>query len=224
MFIIESLSRIDEKAHVTGVALIPRISRNGNLYTKEELKRFDKVTVPLNWEHDENKVIGSVTFNYNPELETVYYDGFVTDEAYANLVRNKTLFSSIEANPTSYQTVCNGPKDCFNMPFGLIPEALALTEQPGIPETSVNVIEHIIKEAYHVGECPEGQHMVDGECVNKEAADSDCIKKMMDHGKDHDQAIAICAKEKESYDDLKKELEAIKKILTCPKCQGIKNK
>ena len=47
---IESYTRIDENAKIAGVALIPRISRNHNLYTKEELKRFDGVTVPLNWE------------------------------------------------------------------------------------------------------------------------------------------------------------------------------
>ena len=35
--IIEAYSTIDEQAHITGVALIPRISRNDNLYTKAEL-------------------------------------------------------------------------------------------------------------------------------------------------------------------------------------------
>jgi hypothetical protein len=32
------------------------------------------------------------------------------------------------------------------MPFGLVPEGLALTETPGVPETSVNIIrESIVK-------------------------------------------------------------------------------
>ena len=73
--IIEAYSTIDEQAHITGVALIPRISRNNNLYTKEELKRFDNVRGPLNWEHNPQKRIGFVTFHYNEELETEYYDG-----------------------------------------------------------------------------------------------------------------------------------------------------
>jgi len=68
---IEAYTTIDEQAHITGVALIPRISRNNNLYTKEELRRFDRVRVPLNWEHDSSKEIGFVTFHYNEELETV---------------------------------------------------------------------------------------------------------------------------------------------------------
>lgn len=203
MFIIESLSKIDESAHITGIALIPRISRNDNLYTKEELKRFDNVTVPLNWEHDEKKNIGQVTFHYNPSLETVYYEGDITDEAYIGLAKSKTLFTSIEANPISFQTICNGPKDCFNMPFGLVPEALALTEAPGVPETSVNVIESIIKESF--------------------IEDADCVKKMMDHGKSKDQAVDMCY-DKESVEDLKKEIEALKKALECPTCHGIKRK
>ena len=143
---LESYATIDEQAHITGVALIPRISRNNNLYTKEELRRFDNVKVPLNWEHDRSKEIGFVTFHYNSEIETVYYDGFITNEAAADLARNKTLFTSIEAEPVSMRDVCNGSGDCFHMPFGLIPQALALTETPGVPETTVTVIERYIKE------------------------------------------------------------------------------
>jgi len=78
--IIETYSKVDESAKIHGVALIPRISRNNNLYTKAELKRFDNVSVPLNWEHDPNKSVGMVTFHYNEDLEQVYYDGVVTDD------------------------------------------------------------------------------------------------------------------------------------------------
>lgn len=148
--IIESYAHIDESAHITGIALIPRISRNNNLYTKKELERFHNVRVPLNWEHDSNKQIGTVTFYYNQETEQVYYEGMIDDDAAAVLVKNKTLFTSIEANPTNIKQVCNGgPDDCFNMPFGLTPTALALTETPGVPETSVHVIESYIKECFH---------------------------------------------------------------------------
>ncbi len=194
--LLEAFSQIDEKAHIHGVALIPRISRNNNLYTKEELRRFDNVTVPLNWEHDPAKKIGSVTFRYNEELETVYYEGDITDESAAILAKNKTLFTSIEADPQDMKEICNGTNDCFHMPYGLVPKALALTETPGVPETTVQVVENYIKECSsdeqledkytdekkvgkcnptdiilnrcedkHAGDCPEGQHMVDGKCV-----------------------------------------------------------
>lgn len=147
--IIEAYSTIDESAHITGIALIPRISRNNNLYTKEELKRFHNVRVPLNWEHDPSKHIGSVTFYYNAETEQVYYEGMIEDDASAVLAKNKTLFTSIEANPVDVKQICNGSTDCFNMPFGLTPTALALTETPGVPETSVHVIENYIRECFH---------------------------------------------------------------------------
>lgn len=207
MFLIESLARIDEQAKITGVALIPRISRNNRLYTKEELKRFDNVTVPLNWEHDSNKIIGKITFHYNPELETVYYDGLVSDEKYAQLVKNKTLFTSIEAEPQFSQQVCNGPSDCFEMPFGLLPHGLALTESPGVPETSVKVVESLIKE----------------NCM------SDCLQAKKDAGKPiDDQAKAICSSECED-ENIKKlksritELESlVRELTTCKKCGGIR--
>jgi len=146
---LQAYSSISETAKISGVALIPRISRNNNLYTKRELERFDNVTVPLNWEHDPNKRIGEVTFFYNAEQETVFYEGIITDNAAAALAKNKTLFTSIEANPQDIKEICNSPGDCFHMPFGLEPVGLALTEVPGVPETTVKVIENYIKECSH---------------------------------------------------------------------------
>ena len=146
---LQAYTSVNESAKITGVALIPRISRNNNLYTKQELERFDGVTVPLNWEHDPSNVIGEVTFHYNASQETVYYEGVITNEASANVARNKLLFTSIEATPTEVSEICNGQSDCFAMPFGLKPEGLALTETPGVPETSVKVIEKYIKECNH---------------------------------------------------------------------------
>jgi hypothetical protein len=144
--IIEAYSQVDETARIHGVALIPRISRNNNLYTKKELARFNNVTVPLNWEHDPTRRIGSVTFTYNADIEQVSYEGTITDEASAALARNRTLYTSIEAEPSTAKEICNGPGDCFSMPFGLGPVGLALTETPGVPETTVTVIEHYLKE------------------------------------------------------------------------------
>ena len=47
----ESVFKLEEQK-ISGLALIPRISRNNTLYTNNELARADGVTVPLNWEHD----------------------------------------------------------------------------------------------------------------------------------------------------------------------------
>ena len=202
--IIEGYTTIDEQAHITGIALIPRISRNGNLYTKEELKRFDNVKVPLNWEHDAGRQIGSVTFHYNPDLETVFYDGFVTDEAVANLVKNKTLFTSIEADPVTMKQICNGPDDCFSMPFGLVPIGLALTETPGVPETTVKVLEHIIREC-----------AIDQELEKKYGE-----KKHIIHDKDCNQIDVDLHR---CIPDLEKRLDKIESLF-CPRCGELKKK
>ena len=43
--LIEAVARIDENAKIRGVALIPRISRNNNLYTKDNINKkiFNKI-------------------------------------------------------------------------------------------------------------------------------------------------------------------------------------
>ena len=100
--IVESVSEVSETAKITGIALVPRISRNGNLYTKSEMEKADGVTVPLNWEHDSSKIIGSVTFSYNPALEQLFYEGTVTDEKYSTMVKNKKLFNELKYNVDDY--------------------------------------------------------------------------------------------------------------------------
>jgi len=173
--IAETISIVDESARIHGAALIPRISRNNNLYTKGELERFNHVQVPLNWEHDPKKQIGYVTFTYNPEIETVYYDGEITDPAAAELARNKQLFTSIEADPQDIKRVCNAPDDCFDMPYGLRPVGLALTETPGIPETSV-IVEHFLLECKmdHDLEVKYGEKH-DQDCTFAHQASGKCI-------------------------------------------------
>ena len=147
---LEAYSSINENAHIQGVALIPTISRNNNLYTKAELERFDGVTVPLNWEHNPDKVIGQVTFRYDSSQETVYYEGDITDASAAMVAKNKTLFTSIEAEPEGVEEICNhgSAGDCFAMPFGLKPQGLALTETPGVTQTTVHVMESYINRVF----------------------------------------------------------------------------
>jgi len=218
---LESYAVIDERAHITGVALIPRISRNNNLYTKNELKRFDNVKVPLNWEHDRSKQIGFVTFHYNEEMETVYYDGFITDESAAQLARNKTLFTSIEAEPVSMKDVCNAPDDCFHMPFGLVPQALALTETPGVPETTVKVIESYVKEC-------QVDHDLEKLYEEPHCDDKDKKKKKKDEGFSHpdcnvtDIILNRCTPtEHRHVEELIKRMDRFE-ALFCPHCGEVK--
>jgi len=240
LMIKEGWAHIDESARITGIALVPRISRNGNLYTKEELKRFNNVKVPLNWEHDPSKVIGSVTFFYNSETEQVFYEGNVDDDAAAALVKNKTLFTSIEASPVDVKSVCNGPGDCFSMPFGLTPTALALTETPGVPETSVNVIESMIKECFHDQELEDkyapGQKNLQNEKhihnllheVGDPGADDQCISAKMSKlddenpGMDHDQKVAIAISMCSTKESIKMMLNHNLEEYFCKDCGELK--
>ena len=147
--IVESLSEVNSHAKISGIALIPRISRNGNLYTKSEMRKADGLTVPLNWEHNSSRVIGEATFHYDESLEQLFYRGSITDESISRIVKNKQLFTSIEADVKEIRDVCNGPDDCFRMPIGLVWRGLALTDMPGVPETTVNLAEKFIGLAPH---------------------------------------------------------------------------
>jgi len=238
----EGFATIDERARITGIALIPRISRNDNLYTKEELKRFHNVKVPLNWEHDPARIIGTVTFHYNADIEQVSYEGMIDDDAAADLARNRTLYTSIEANPVDVKTICNGGQDCFNMPFGLTPVALALTETPGVPETTVNLMEHKIKECFHDTEledkyAPEQTNLKNEKHIedltsNKEVgnpgADDQCIQvkivKIMDDNPDtpHDQAVAQAISMCSSSESIKMMLSHDLKEYFCEHCGELK--
>lgn len=220
----EAWSKIDESAKIHGKALIPRISRNNNLYTKKELARFDNVTVPLNWEHNPDKIIGTATFSYNAELETVFYEGEITDPAASTLARNRLLYTSIEANPTSATTVCNGPEDCFSMPKNLQPIALALTETPGIPETSVGLLESFLAE--HSSDL-EKQYVPDQTNLKNEDHIESILAQMTKESPEmpEDQKLAIAFSRcsmSEGLAYLTKELFKIKETFTCPDCGKLK--
>ncbi len=132
---------------ISGIALIPRISRNQNLYTKGELERAEGVKARLDWEHDVNQIIGEVTFHYDRENEQVLYDGVITDAEALERIRGKDIYTSIEVDVSREQKICNNGKmhDCFNMLSGLEFVGLALTETPGVPETTLEIREHTIK-------------------------------------------------------------------------------
>ncbi|MDE1867051.1 MAG: hypothetical protein KGI08_04990 [Thaumarchaeota archaeon] len=138
--ILES-TLVIESHKISGIALIPRISRNQNLYLPEELKRADGKTVPLNWEHQtEKSAIGQVTFHYDKDLQQLRYEGIITDENAYTLIKNRTHHVSIGAEPSSVKSVC-GSEQCYNLPEGLNFKELSIVATPGIPESTVNLIE-----------------------------------------------------------------------------------
>ena len=193
--VLESSAKISETAKIRGIALIPRISRNGNLYTKEEIRKAHNKTVPLNWEHESDKVIGEVRFLYNEELEQLFYEGAVTDPAYAQAVRNKNFHTSIEADVGSVSHICNGPGDCFAMPKDLNFKALALVAQPGVPETGVTVIESLYVDGDNSNKCScskkDKKCDCEKQCLNTTSESKDIITMTKDDKKEQGDSCPV---------------------------------
>ena len=145
-FFLTETVKMDESARIMGLALTPQISRNGTLYTVGQLKHGDGVAVPLNIEHNGHplfgdRVIGEAVFSYDAEMEQLNYIATITDDAAVEWAQERILHVSIEAEGTGSERVCNTNHDCFDMPRGLKFTALALTETPGIPQSTVSFLE-----------------------------------------------------------------------------------
>ncbi|MEM2430124.1 MAG: hypothetical protein QW372_01835 [Nitrososphaerales archaeon] len=128
--------KVNEKK-IKGIAAYPGISRNGNLYLPEELKRADGLQVPLFWDHDYSKgPIGTATYHWNPlgylEFEAEY-DGNI-DATHVSI--------GAEYDYGEYF------HDYF-VPRNLRFYELSLTSNPGFPLTNIigekfRIIEHVV--------------------------------------------------------------------------------
>ena len=141
--LIEASITKKEGRSIEGVALIPMISLNDNLYTPGEIQHADGKVVPLNWEHRMSDVlndvdIGTASFEYNWATRRLHYKAEITSDIARRLMQGEDYFVSIEAVVGEDRWLCNAePDDCFHMPSGLEFVALAVTKTPGIPETTM---------------------------------------------------------------------------------------
>jgi len=129
---------------IAGVALMPRESRNGIYYDVEELKKFDGKIVPLRVEHGGPSTnIGQVTFKFDEEKSQVKYEATVTDPKWQQILDNEQYQVSIGASVLEQRELCDEMrKKCLNSPvLGEILE-LSVVRTPGIPESTMTVIEH----------------------------------------------------------------------------------
>ena len=128
---------------IAGIALMPRESRNGIYYDVEELKKFDGKQVPLRVEHggpDTN--IGQVTFSFDPEKSQVNYEATVQDPKWQEILSAEQFQVSIGAKVLEQRSLCDEmKKKCLNAP--VLDEILELSvvRTPGIPESTLSVIE-----------------------------------------------------------------------------------
>ena len=127
---------------ISGIALMPRQSRNGVYYDVEELKKFHGKTVPLRVEHDKDTHIGQVTFSFDEEKSQVKYEATVFDSEWQQILNNEQYQVSIGASVLEQRHLCDEMKvKCLNAP--VLDEILELSvvRTPGIPESTLHVVE-----------------------------------------------------------------------------------
>jgi len=127
---------------IAGIALMPRESRNGVYYDTEELKKFDGKQVPLRVEHDKDTHIGQVTFEFDDELNQVKYEATVFDSEWQKKLENEQYQVSIGASVLEQRELCDSMREkCLNAPVLNEILELSVVRVPGIPESTLQVIE-----------------------------------------------------------------------------------
>jgi len=129
---------------IAGIALMPRESRNGIYYDTEELKKFDGVQVPLRVEHGGPETnIGTVQFTYDEEKSQVRYEAEVQDEGWQKELDNQQYQVSIGASVLEQRELCDAQREkCLNSPVLKDILELSIVKTPGIPESTLAVVEH----------------------------------------------------------------------------------
>ena len=138
--IIEGTGTVKDRV-IEGVALVPTVSLNGNIYTAEEIDRAKNLNTPLkaDWEHtDEN--IGSVTYTLDPNSHTLFYRATITSDNRASEITEGVHKVSIEAGVEEVARSCT-PIRCYNLVHGITMEGIGITTQPGVPQTTLSIIE-----------------------------------------------------------------------------------
>jgi len=129
---------------IAGIALMPRESRNGIYYDIEELKKFDGVQVPLRVEHGgPDTDIGTVRFTYDAAKSQVKYEADVENEEWQQNIENEQYQVSIGASVLEQRELCDAQREkCLNSPVLKDILELSLVKTPGIPESTLAVVEH----------------------------------------------------------------------------------
>ena len=173
---------------ISGLAIMPRVSRNGVFYWPQELEKFDGLEVPLRWNHDQSEegIIGKAKFTFDAEKNQVKYEAEITDERFQKFVDEHNFQVSIGAEVARDSEICHPEgKGCFRAPVLSAPKELSIVETPGIPESTLTVIEtNVIQE-------PLGQYPDFDSCVSAQIA----------KGHDSDSAHNICGAIKKQTED-----------------------
>jgi hypothetical protein len=133
-------STVGARLRIAGVAMAAGISRNFNIYTPEELKVFAEklVGAPLYMEHvTANAAVGKCTkANYDSVSKQVLYEAEIYDPAIAEKIRDGLIqHVSVGADYSAIDVVD------AKVPHGLYDPEISFVAVPGVPETTVHVLE-----------------------------------------------------------------------------------
>lgn len=143
-----TVHKINERTKIAGVLATPRFSRNDVLYFPEELAKQHGKIIPIDLNHDHNHSIGFSRLIWNKELQRLEYVGEITDhELESQLRQGVEYFTSLEGECEG-EEVCSEEKCHTACQTNTNIERMAIVLEPGIPETSVKIIESKIKEPF----------------------------------------------------------------------------
>ena len=139
---------------ITGLAIIPRVSRNGIFYWPQELAKFDNTFIPLRFNHIKGQegVVGNAKLRFDAEKMQVLYTAEITNPEVQTLVDNHNFQVSLGARVETPGEICHPDGTCFNAPILKAPTEMSIVETPGMPESTLNIVEHneeIVREDVH---------------------------------------------------------------------------
>jgi len=144
-FSILKESLLQKPLRIRGIALTAGMSRNFNIYTQEELQAFANklLGAPVFIEHvSANNAIGKVSkTEWNPDSKALFYEAEIHDEEVAEKIRRGLIQHVSVAADYTHLDIVDG-----KIPHGLHNAELSLVAVPGIPSTSINIMEKLLSE------------------------------------------------------------------------------
>jgi len=143
---LTKVSKTAESTRIAGVLATPRVSRNNVLYLPEQLAKNHGKTVVVDLEHNHDHTIGIAKLSWNSELQRLEYAGEIHDSTLEQQLKDgQEYHTSLEGGCQSTE-VC-GENKCYNACVANTNiERMALVLEPGIPESSVQIVERYVAE------------------------------------------------------------------------------
>ena len=152
--IIESQGLFKDRK-ISGIALTPTFSVNGNSYPPDVIDDAQNIGTPLKvfWEHTAEEV-GTVVYTLDPVTHTIYYDAIITDQKRASEIKEGIHKVSIDALGRGTTKTCT-PRRCYYTPMGLIMDGISITTIPSVPTATLVIRESQDFPVILNGKCDE---------------------------------------------------------------------